>query len=200
PIHIECVPAAYSAPVGIARMPTRRIALVGPRALSWRECMSGLRRGMGLPRARFVPVPAQAIALLARIGNLLPGALLDTAAWQMLRRGNSADVAPLRSLLGRLPRDVSRLIEPACAPALRALAPLRWWLPVARLSLARWSFLAGVRSLGGYPGQASAGLLVRAGVPRARQPLALQLACWLDIALGGLVLMARRLRWVWAAQ
>lgn len=200
PIHIEDAAAAIVALVDVARLPAPRIALVGPRALSWREFMSGLRRAMGLPRARFVPVPAQAMALLARIGNLLPGALLDTAAWQMLRRGNSADVAPLRGLLGRLPREVSRFVEPACAPALRTQAQLGWWLPVARLSLAMLWIVTGIVSLGVYPVQDSYALLEQAGVPQAVQPLALQAASWLDIALGGLILMSRRLRWVWAAQ
>ncbi|MBO9356852.1 NAD(P)H-binding protein [Bordetella petrii] len=201
PIHVDDVAAAMVALAGGARPSASRIALVGPRALSWREFLQGLRTALGMPgRGWFMPVPGTLAAAMARLGDRWRGALLDTAAWRMLRRGNSADVEPLRALLGRLPRDVTEFVAPDEAPAQRAQAQLRWLLPMARLSLAALWIVTGLVSLGIYPLASSYALLQRAGVPQALQPLALYGAAWLDIALGLLALAPRRMRWLWAIQ
>lgn len=201
PIHIDDVAAAIVALVDAPRPPGPRIALVGPRALSWRDFLARLRGALGLRgRGRFVPVPRGVAAILARMGDWRRGALLDTAAWRMLRRGNSADVEPLRALLGRMPREVDQFVASDDAPAQRMQAQLRWLLPVARASLAVLWIVTGVVSLGVYPLQSSYALLQRAGVPQALQPLALYGAALLDIALGLLALAPRRMPWLWAAQ
>jgi len=201
PIHVHDVAAAIVALVDPVRKPPRRIALVGPRALSWRDFLNGLRTALGLPgRGRFIPVPGGVAAAMARMGDWWPGALLDSAAWRMLRRGNCADVGPLRTLLGWTPRDVCQFVEPESAPAQRMQAQLRWLLPIARLALACLWIVTGLLSLGIYPVQSSYALLQRAGVPPELQPLALYGAALLDIALGLLALSPRRTRRLWAAQ
>lgn len=200
PIHVDDVTAAIVALVEAPSLPARRLALVGPRALSWREFMEGLRSTLGLPRGRYLPIPASWAAAMARVGDRWPGALLDTEAWRMLQRGNSADAGPLARLLGRMPRDVSLFAQGEPARAQRLQAQLSWLLPIVRLSLAAMWIVTGLLSLGIYPVAASYALLERTGVPEAMQPLALYGAACLDIALGVLALMPRRARWLWAAQ
>src|SRR5690606_23617717 len=168
------VTKAVVALVVAPRVPASRMALVGPHALSWREFLVQLRDALGVEsRARFVRVPSSAMAVLARLGDWRRGALLDTAAWRMLQRGNSADVAPLGDLLGHLPRDARRFVAPDDAPAQRTEAKLRWLLPIARASLAALWIVTGLVSLGIYPLASSYALLQQAGVPQALQPLAL---------------------------
>jgi len=201
PIHIDDVTKAVVALVVAPRVPASRMALVGPHALSWREFLVQLRDALGVEsRARFVRVPSSAMAVLARLGDWRRGALLDTAAWRMLQRGNSADVAPLGDLLGHLPRDARRFVAPDDAPAQRTEAKLRWLLPIARASLAALWIVTGLVSLGIYPLASSYALLQQAGVPQALQPLALYGAAMLDIALGLWALVPRRARWLWAVQ
>lgn len=201
PIHVDDVAAAMVALVDPARAHPRRIALVGPRAMSWRDFLAGLRAALGLSaRARFIPIPQGLAAAMACIGDRWSGALLDSAAWRMLLRGNSADVEPLQNLLGSSPRDISQFVATEDTRAQRVQAQLRWLLPIVRFSLAILWIVTGLLSLGIYPVQSSFALLEQAGVPEALWPTALYGAALLDIALGLLILVPRRTRWLWAAQ
>lgn len=201
PVHVDDVAAAVVALADPARPQPARIALVGPRPLSWRAFLADLRAALGMPgRARFLPVPAWLAAAAARLGAWWPGMLFDLDAWRMLRRGNSADAGAIARLLGRPPRGVRAFIAPEDAAAQRTQATLYWLLPILRLSLACLWIVTGVLSLGIYPVASSYELLARAGVPAGLQPLALYGAALLDIVLGLLVLLPRRTRRLWAAQ
>jgi len=201
PVHIDDVSAAIVALADPARPHPPRVALVGPRPVSWREWHTGLRAALGMPgRARFIPVPASLASAAARVGDRWPGLPFDRDAWRMLLRGNCADAGPMTDLLGRPPRDIARFVAPPDVPAQRAWAQLQWLAPVLRLSLACLWIATGVLSLGVYPVRSSYALLQQAGVPAWAQPAALYGAAGLDIALGVLALAPRRMHWLWAAQ
>lgn len=203
PIHVDdaaqALRAMVEAPAG--RLAGRRIALVGPQALTLRDYLLALRRAMGLgPPRRTLSVPAPLMALLARLGAWSRQALLDRAAWSMLQRGNTADVAPLARVMGRLPRAVGEFIGPE-RDAVRAQAQLAWLLPLLRVSVAAVWLVTAAVSFGLYPQADSHALLARAGVPAALQPAALWAAAGLDLLLGLLTLAPLRARrWLWAAQ
>ncbi len=206
PLHVDDAVAALCALLQAApgRWTGRRVALVGPQALTLAGYLQALRQGLGLRPAATLSVPRPLVALAARIGDHLPAALLDSAAWQMLERGNSADAADTAALLGRPPRAAADFIAPGAAPGLRLQAQLGWLLPLLRLSLALVWLLTAAVSLGLYPVEQSLALLGRAGVPQALRPLALYGAAGLDLLLGVLTLWpflqpARR-RWLWMAQ
>ena len=203
PLHVDdavlAIQALVEAPPD-APLP-RRIALVGPRALSLRQYLLHLRAGLGLGRAFTVAVPKALVDLGARLGDRLPGALLDRAAWSMLQRGNTAPADAIGALLGRPPRDASRFIAPRDATDLRVGARLAWLLPVIRASLALVWIGTGIVSLGLYPLDASFELLARAGVPAALRPAALYGAALLDLAFGVLTMLPwRGRRWLWPSQ
>jgi hypothetical protein len=166
-----------------------------------RDYLLLLRHAMGLPvPAPRLPVPAPLVGLLARVGDHLPGALLDSAAWRMLKRGNTADPAAVAAILARPPRPVSDFITPEQREPVRTLALLGWLLPLLRVSLAAVWIITGLVSLWGYPVADSHALLGRAGVPAQLQPAALWGAALLDLALGLLTLGAWRWRGLWLAQ
>jgi uncharacterized protein YbjT (DUF2867 family) len=198
PVHIDDVTAALVALVESET--TGRIPFVGPRALLLREYLATLRTSLGLGPARFVSVPSAAMTRVARVGDRIERAPLDSDAWQMLQRGNTGSPLAITSLLGRTLRDPAEFIEPAEAPLLRRSAQLGWIAPLLRVSVAAVWLVTGVVSLGIYPVEESYALLARAGVAEAWRPAALYGAALLDLALGVATLVVRRNSWVWLAQ
>lgn len=135
------------------------------------------------------------------MGEHVPGALLNSAAWQMLQRGNAAPAEDTHALLQRPPRPALSFVTQAQAPLLRLRAQMNGLLPLLRVSLAVVWILSGMVSMGLYPVQDSRQLLARTGVPKPLQPLALYGAAVLDLLLGMLTLLWPRaaLWWVQAA-
>jgi uncharacterized protein YbjT (DUF2867 family) len=199
PIHVDDLMDALVALVE-DRLPTGRVALVGPRPLTLREYLQALRRGLGLAPARVVALPRRVGDLLARLGDRLEGLPLDSERWSMLQRGNVAPAADTARLLGRPPRPPEDFVPRAAAAGLRTLGQLAWTLPLLRLAVALVWLVTGVVSLGVFPVAQSHELLARAGVPEALRPLALYGAAALDLAFGALSLAPRRPAWLWTAQ
>lgn len=205
PIHVDdavaAIAALLQAPAGAWR--GRRVALVGPEPLTLRQYLQTLRHGLDVGPAVVLPLPAPLVTIAARAGDLLPGALLNTDAWRMLRQGNAADAADTVALLGHAPRPAHEFVAAPEAPALRAQARLGTALPLLRLALAITWFAAGIVSLGLYPVEQSHALLARAGVPEALRPAALGGAALLNLLLGLLTLWPLRHRAqkaLWGAQ
>ena len=196
PIHIDDACAAISALLGSAD--SGRVALVGPRALPFTSYLDALRRAMGLGKLPLLRLPAIAGRWCARLARLLPGSLVDEAAWDMLERGNSADPAATARLLGHPPRAPERFIDDP--EAARTRAKLDWLLPLLRASVAAvWLATAAV-SFGLYPPADSYRLLERSGVPPALGPLMLYGAATLDLLIGLGIMLLRRRRWLWLLQ
>jgi hypothetical protein len=138
---------------------------------------------------------------IAKLGDAWPHALLDSAAWSMLQRGNVGPPQMATALLMRPPRSASGFIAPEQAAVARRDAQLRWLLPLLRASLAFVWIVSGLVSLGLYPTADSLALLARAGVPAALQPGVLIGAALLDLLLGLLTLWPwPRPRTLWSVQ
>lgn len=191
PVHRDDVADAIvtllAAPLA-ALPPARCVPLVGPQAMSFADYLQALRAGLGLPPAWVVPLPRRVADGVARVGDLVPGALFNRDAWRMLQRGNTASAAPLAQLLGHPPRAPRRFIPPEGAAPYRHQAQLSWLLPLARAALAFVWLWTALVSFGLYPVEQSHALLARAGVPAALQSLALYGAALLDLLLGVLTL------------
>ncbi len=203
PVHIDDAVAAMLALLEAApgEHAGRRIALVGPRPLSFAAYLQALRQALRLGPAPTLSVPAASMRLLARIGDACRHGLFDSAAWRMLQRGNAAPAAAITSLLRRPPREARHFVPPEHAAAWRGQAQLAWLLPSMRLSLAAVWIGTGLVSLGLYPVRDSYALLARTGIGPALQPLMLYGAALLDLALGVLCLWPmRQRRWLWMLQ
>jgi len=208
PIHIDDVTAAIASLVehggnGHAQgSGVRRLALVGPAAITFLAYLASLREGMGLApwRLPVLRLPERVARAAAALAGMIPGSPLDRDALRMLARGNTADAAPLSRLLGRPPRAVREFIsQPA---ATRQQAQLDWLLPMLRLSIAAVWIWTAIVSAGLYPAADSYQLLVRTGVPQSLAPLMLYGASALDFAFGITTLAWPRKtrRWLWLAQ
>jgi uncharacterized protein YbjT (DUF2867 family) len=195
PVHVDDVAEGVAALVDSET--TGRVAFVGPRALTLREYLSILRRGLGLGRALFVPVPAIAIAVAGRL-RMLPR-LADRDALDMLERGNVADSRPLTRLLGRTPRSFEAFIPPERAAALARAARIPWLVAALRHSIAAMWIVTGLLSLGLYPVEQSYALLAQVGISPPWAAVVLAFAALLDIAMGIATLLVRR-RWLWTLQ
>lgn len=199
PIHVDDLVAAIAA---LLRQPlapgARRVPLVGPTALPFTDYLGALRSAMGMGRLRVLALPDWLARLLASLGRVLPGGLLDPDALSMLDRGNTADVAATTALLGHPPRGIDRFVtEPELE---RTRARLDWLLPILRYSIAFVWIATAIVSAGLYPPELSYELLARTGIPEALRPLMLYGAAGFDLALGLGILFLRRRRWLWLAQ
>lgn len=199
PLHVD---DAVRAILALLRedAPTGRVVLAGPRALSLADFLLTLRRSLGLPPTAVLRVPAPLVDAAARVGDWLPGALLDRATWRMLQQGNTGDASATRALLGRAPREPADFVNPDDAAAQRVAAQLAWLLPVLRLSLALVWLATAVVSLAVFPREQSLALLHRTGVPPLAAPLFLWGAALFDGLLGIATLFWHRWRPLWAVQ
>jgi uncharacterized protein YbjT (DUF2867 family) len=203
PVHVDDLVTAVHALLLVPAppLPLRRVPFVGPQAITLREYLFGLRRGLQLGGGKTLSVPAPLVRVAARIGDAQPCALLDRAAWSMLQQGSVAPAQPITALLMRPPRPPSRFIATDQALLARRDAQLRWLLPLLRLSLALVWLISGAVSFGLYPVADSLALLARAGVPTAWQSTVLMAAAACDVVLGVLTVWPwRRTRWLWATQ
>lgn len=200
PIHIDDLIAALLRVLESNAFDSSTVKAVGPRALSLRDFLEALRRGMGLGKATFVHVPMMFVRFAASAGKHLKGALLDRESLGMLVRGNVGSPSQLSEVLGREPRDVARFVEPDAARSLANAARLAWLLPLLRYSVALVWIVTATVSLGVYPVEESYALLARTGITGAMAPVALYGAALLDLVFGIGALAFRRRRWLWRAQ
>jgi hypothetical protein len=198
---VQALRALVEAPPG--RWRGRRVALVGPGPVTLAQYLHTLRTALGWPAAPQLALPGPLVGLAARLGDRWPQALLDSASWQMLQRGNAAPADDIRQLLGHAPREALRFIEPAQRALLRPRAALGWLQPLLRGSVALVWLVTAVVSAGLYPVAQSYALLARTGIPPSLQPLMLYGAAGLDLLLGLLTvapLRPRARRALWLAQ
>lgn len=201
PIHVDDLVA------GIVRVverplaaPARRLRLVGPRALDWREFLGALRRALGLGRARLATLPLPLMRVVATVAKRVPRSLLDRETLALLGRDNVAPVTGTRRLLGRAPRAPEAFIDPDDAPRERRLARLDWLLLLLRLALAAmWLGTAWV-SLFVFPRSDSDTLLAALGLTGDAARLALYGGAGLDAIFGMLALPGFGGRRTWLAQ
>jgi uncharacterized protein YbjT (DUF2867 family) len=200
PVHLDDLVAAVVGLVGRDTAPGTVVPVVGPEPLTLADYLQRLRAALGRRRARVVAVPMPLARFAASAAGALPGALVDRETLGMLERGNTADPAPLRALLGREPRAVDAFIAPEQAGATDARAVLAWLLPLLRLAIAFVWIWTGIVSMGLYPVDESRALLARLGVTGTLATLLLYGAALLDLGLGVAALAVRRRLWVWRAQ
>ena len=200
PIHIDDLAMGLAMLLTDAATERRVIAFVGPRPVTLRAFLTGLRQSMQLGPTRFLSVPRWLVRLVARVGDALPGSLLNSETWGMLERGNTGDARELQTLVQRELRSPDRFIESDRGSDTRVTAQLSWLLPILRLSIATVWIGTGVVSLGLYPVASSYELLARTGVPSALFPLFLYGAAVFDLSLGIATLTLRRRRVLWRIQ
>jgi hypothetical protein len=200
PIHVDDLILAITAVVQRHDFARRRVALVGPEALTLREFLARLRRVLGIPRARFLPIPLPFMRIAATVAQLSRRSLLDRESLAMLEAGNTADPHATCELLSRAPRPVEQFLVTDVRGLIRQQARLEWLLPPLRWSIAFVWIWTGLVSFGLYPRAESLALLARTGITGVLADVTLNCAAALDLALGAATLLMDRRRLLWLAQ
>jgi hypothetical protein len=200
PIHVDDLILAIIALVQRADFVHRRVALVGPEALTLRAFLARLRHLMGIPRPRFLPIPLPLMRIAAGVAQLSRHSLLDRESLAMLEAGNTADPRATCELLCRSPRPVEQFLAADVRTLMRQRAQLEWLLPPLRWSIAVVWIWTGLVSFGLYPRADSLALLARTGITGVLADVALYSAAALDLVLGAATLLMRRRRLLWLAQ
>jgi hypothetical protein len=177
----------------------KKIAAVGPAAMTLTDFLKSLRTTMGMRPAIVLTMPLRIARVAAGIAGIIKGSTLDHETFQMLERGNTADVTGMRNLLRRSPRPVTQFIARDNIAVVRRDAKLRWLLPLLRGSIAIVWIVTGLVSLGIYPVGDSYALLERTGVSAALAPLMLYGAAAVDLAIGIAIFLVRK-KWIWRIQ
>ncbi|MGH8143029.1 MAG: SDR family oxidoreductase, partial [Steroidobacteraceae bacterium] len=197
PVHIDDLAAAVVIALDPRTPPRQCIDCVGSTRHTFREMLSGYRAAFGLGPAVWLPIPAVAMAIAARIANLVPNVPLTPETWRMLKQGNAGNSSAFAQLLGRAPKGLSEFIPVADAERLCARAMSTWQLPLLRVSLAAVWILSGVVSAFLYPRSASLALLAPVGLTGALAAAVLYSASALDLVLGvATLLYPRRITWI----
>lgn len=91
----------------------RRVAVVGPEAITMREFYTRLRRALGMHSpARFLNIPMWYMGMMAQAGRWMPSSPLDPDTLSMLERGSCAPATDTQAILGRPPRGVESFLAP----------------------------------------------------------------------------------------
>jgi len=198
PLHVDDLAAAIVAVV--RRAPparARRVALVGPDAIELRTLLHILRTRMGLSPPWFVPVPKGLVRWAVRLGAAMRPGWLSTDLLDMLDRGNTADPAATRRLLGYAPRPAAEFVE---GERDRIVASSVWVVPLMRTAIAIVWLTAAAVSFGLYPLEASVQMVERTGLRGGMALAAVYAGAAVDAAFGIATLLQRNDRWLWIAQ
>lgn len=200
PVHVDDL-VAIILKVATAPTPLRMtLPVAGPEPSSMREFLADLRAAHGRAPTLALTIPRPLMRLTARIGDFLPGSMLDSETFGMLERGNVANVAACTRWLDRTPRPVAEFLRPDERDARWTSASLNWLLPLLRISVAFMWLIAAIVSMGLYPVDASLRLLRDIGISPAFAPVLLVSAIAIDLAFGIWSLLPRRWQWLWLAQ
>ena len=201
PVHVDDLVAMVMRALESEALNHKRMTVAGPAPISMKALLEGWRNWLGLGRARFLSVPYSIALTGAQLCSVLGATAVNPDAIRMLARGNTGDVAPMRSALGREPVSFAEALQNT--PAQQAdlwHARLYFLLPLLRISLALLWIVTGLISAFAYPVAQSYALLAPLGIEGWMAPLALYGAAALDGALGVALLWRWQVVWVGAAQ
>lgn len=105
PVHVDDLAALVLRLLDEPGVSQETIAVVGPRALSYREYIEVLRHGMGKGKPLVINQPMAIMNAMAGLVQHIPGSTLTPDTLSMLQRGSTGDVTRFSELLGRMPRD-----------------------------------------------------------------------------------------------
>ncbi len=104
PVHIDDLVDAVVACLSV-KQAQQTIDVVGPRVFSFAGWLQQLRLDSGKKTVKTVSVPFKVMLTFSQFGKLcMP--LMHPDNLRMLQQGNTADVEPLRELLGRMPHEL----------------------------------------------------------------------------------------------
>jgi len=197
PVHVDDLCDAVVR-VAVMPQPPSSVDAVGPHALTLRDYLSTLKRGLG-GCGGLISVPAGLLAVASRLFGRF-SSWLSPASLSMLTAGSAAPSDGIARVLGHAPRDAASFVHDGNRAALRRDAALQWLRPLLRGSLiVLWMWTAVVSAFV-YPRDASLALLARTGLHGQAAVVALYGAAALDFVLGAMLLFPSWRRASYSAQ
>jgi len=193
PIHINDLCKAIVQICETGTCHKLRIEMPGPQAVTMKEIYTQLRNWFGMGKARFISVPYSMALLAGRIGGFLGNTPLTQEAIQMLRKGNTGDVAPFVNQFGFEPAGFEESLKQT--PAQQSddwQGGLFFLKPLLRISIAFLWIVTGIISAFVFPPTQSYAMLAEAGISGLWAPIMLYGAAAMDLALGVATLFAWR--------
>ena len=185
PVHVDDVVTTVCRCLDGSVPAQQTIALVGPTPVTYADLLQNLRRRLSKSEAKTLALPQRYVLFAANFGQWLDEPILSKDNIAMLSRGNTADIAKITELLGRLPLSMSEQVfaKPA-SQSERWHAQLYFVKPVLRLVIAFVWLWSGITSLFFYPHKLSYQLLAETGITGNAAPLMLYGLAFMDIGLG----------------
>ncbi len=197
PVHIDDLVRAVLQLI-YPNSPSRlRVEIVGPKAMTFKEIYSQRRCWLGFEKPRFISLPYRVALFAGKVGGFFGNTPMTTESIQMLRKGNTANVAPFVKQFGFEPVSFEQAL--ANTPAQQAdrwHAGLYMLKPLLRFSIAFLWIFTGIASAVLFPVEQSYAMLAKAGISGLWAPIMLYGAAVTDVALGIAILVAYRLRLV----
>lgn len=184
----------------ISSPPDRTVILhaVGPDQVTFLEIIRTLRAWLGFAAARFIFIPLKLIKMTARIGDILPGSVLNSTSYSMMIQDNTTskeETQKFQQLTGLKPRTFGAGIQSQPSTVQdRWHARLYFIKPLLKYSIAFIWLFSAVCSVFFYPRPSSYHLLAQTGIPEYWQPLFLTGAAGLDALIGLAMLCSYRLK------
>lgn len=143
----------------------RLLDAVGPHPMTTDELTNALRQWLGLPARGAIAIPEWLLWASVPFARLFSFDALSKDSLGMLKRGNTAPVAPLAGALNWTPRDIGAALaaEPATEAALWH-ARLFFLRPALRFGLALLWIATGIVSAFVYPLEKSLAMVAGLGV------------------------------------
>jgi uncharacterized protein YbjT (DUF2867 family) len=188
PIHVDDLAATIHRVLDDRSITRKIIEPVGPERLTLREILLDLRRWLGAPPARVIEIPIGIVRIAARLGDFLGGSINTTALRQLLF-GNVGSIEDFVAATGIRPRRWrdALLARPAQAQD-RWHARLYFARPALRWSLALMWVASGLVGIT-QPQSVTAPLVANFGLSGLSAALAVWISCFIDIAIGALLIL-----------
>jgi uncharacterized protein YbjT (DUF2867 family) len=171
----------------------RELDFAGPRAMTTDQLTHTLRRWLRLPPAGVFTVPEWFLRAASRVGGHFLFGALSRQSLDMLARGNTARIEPLRETLDWLPRPLSEAM--AADPSTQAdlwHARLYFFRPALRTGLALLWIVTAIISAFVYPAGKALEMTMSLGVTEHQASLLVYGGATLDAALGFALLFNMR--------
>jgi nucleoside-diphosphate-sugar epimerase len=167
----------------------RELDFAGPRAMTTDQLTHTLRRWLLLPPAGVFTVPEWFLRGASAVGGHFLFGALSKQSLEMLARGNTACVTPLKETLDWLPRPLSEAM--AADPSTQAdlwHARLYFFRPALRTGLALLWIVTAIVSAFVYPADKSLAMTMGLGLTEHQAALLLYGGATVDAALGAALL------------
>ncbi len=167
----------------------RQLDFAGPRPMTTDQLTHTMRRWLVLPPARVLPLPEWLLRTGSAFGNIFFFGALSDESLDMLARGNTASLGPLREALSWQPRPLAEALtkEPSAQADLWH-ARLYFLRPALRIGLALLWIATAIISGFVYPIEKSIAMVLGLGVSDAQASALVYGGAALDAALGSALL------------